>query len=210
MNKHFTLFSADADNWIAAGMKPEEEDDLVLALWHWYRGREVKRDLSVAVKVLYSTIVERWKYSDKVHKLRSLAGVKGNAVRWSCDRKGIARPGSPPASATASAPASASSLDGGVPAESDPEFVKPSVGQIRDYCALHGYSLVDPDRFVNYYESVGWRIGNCMMKSWQAAVRNWHLREKERSADSAVSATALKQDGYVLRFGMNDGQEGAK
>lgn len=51
-------------------------------------------------------------------------------------------------------------------------FVKPTVDEVRAYAAQKGYA-VDADKFVNYYESNGWRVGRSPMKNWKAAVANW-------------------------------------
>lgn len=40
-----------------------------------------------------------------------------------------------------------------------------------------GY-CVDPDRFVDFYTSNGWRVGKNPMKDWKAAVRSWERKEK--------------------------------
>lgn len=62
-------------------------------------------------------------------------------------------------------------------------FVKPTVEQIREFCAEHGYAI-DADRFFNYYESKGWVVGKAPMKNWQAAIRQWATRDKQnRPAD---------------------------
>ncbi len=51
-------------------------------------------------------------------------------------------------------------------------FVKPTVEQVREYC-LSRENSVDPQRFIDHYESKGWLIGKSPMKDWQAAVRTW-------------------------------------
>ena len=56
-------------------------------------------------------------------------------------------------------------------------FHKPSLEEISDYCEER-HNRVDPERFYNYYESVGWAVGKKPMKDWRAAVRTW---EKERT-----------------------------
>lgn len=56
-------------------------------------------------------------------------------------------------------------------------FVPPSVQGVADYCREKGYA-VDAERFVDYYEAVGWKVGRNPMKSWQAAVRTWAAKEK--------------------------------
>lgn len=56
-------------------------------------------------------------------------------------------------------------------------FAPPTVETVRAYCTEKGYD-VDPDRFVNYYTSNGWRVGKNSMKDWKAAVRTWNGKEK--------------------------------
>lgn len=71
-------------------------------------------------------------------------------------------------------------------------FSPPSVEEVRAYCLEKGYSLA-PERFVDYYASIGWRVGKNPMKDWKAALRNWAQKE--------VPQTAPPEDGhcgYVL------------
>lgn len=56
-------------------------------------------------------------------------------------------------------------------------FSPPSVDEVKSYCTEKGYS-VDPQRFVDYYTSNGWRVGKNPMKDWKAAVRNWNGKEQ--------------------------------
>mgnify|MGYP007111661578 CR=1 FL=1 len=58
-------------------------------------------------------------------------------------------------------------------------ILPPTVDEVQAYCLEKGYQI-DPERFVSYYEANGWMIGRNKMKSWQAAVRNWAAKEKER------------------------------
>ena len=57
-------------------------------------------------------------------------------------------------------------------------FVKPTVEEVREYCQERG-NTVDPDTFVNFYESKGWVVGKSPMKDWKAAVRNWERSRTE-------------------------------
>lgn len=59
-----------------------------------------------------------------------------------------------------------------------PRFTPPTVDDVRLFCEEHGY-IIDPQRFIDFYESNGWRVGKNPMKSWQAAVRSWNSREKQ-------------------------------
>ena len=56
-------------------------------------------------------------------------------------------------------------------------FVKPTVEEIAAYCKEKNYN-VNAQQFFNYYESNGWKIGRNAMKSWQATVQNWNIRDK--------------------------------
>ncbi len=63
-------------------------------------------------------------------------------------------------------------------------FVKPSVEEVAAYIRAKGYTF-DADRFWNYYESKGWKIGNNSMASWRAACVTWQMRESEASSAAA-------------------------
>ena len=57
-------------------------------------------------------------------------------------------------------------------------FTPPTVEQVRAYCEERNNN-VDPERFVDYYISVGWKISNKPMKDWKASVRTWEKRDSE-------------------------------
>lgn len=58
-----------------------------------------------------------------------------------------------------------------------PRFKAPNVDEVRAYCLESGYTAVDPERFVDFYQSKGWKVGREPMKDWKAAVRNWNRKE---------------------------------
>lgn len=51
-------------------------------------------------------------------------------------------------------------------------FTKPTLEEVQAYC-LERHNSVNPEKFIDYYESCGWKVGNKPMKNWQAAVRTW-------------------------------------
>jgi len=57
-------------------------------------------------------------------------------------------------------------------------FVRPTVEQVRAYCAENHYQ-VNAAEFVDFYESKGWVVGKSPMKDWKAAVRTWVRKERE-------------------------------
>ena len=61
---------------------------------------------------------------------------------------------------------------------SQKKFVKPSVEDIKAYCQERN-NMVNPEAFIDFYESKGWKVGNQPMKDWKAAVRNWERRDSK-------------------------------
>lgn len=56
-------------------------------------------------------------------------------------------------------------------------FTPPSIDEVAAYCRERN-NTVNPEQFVSYYESNGWKVGKNSMKDWKAAVRTWEQREK--------------------------------
>ena len=59
-------------------------------------------------------------------------------------------------------------------------FEPPDVEMVRAYCQERG-NKVDPQAFVDFYESKGWMVGKNKMKNWKAAVRTWEKEDQRRS-----------------------------
>ena len=66
-------------------------------------------------------------------------------------------------------------------------FKPPTAAEVRAYCAEKGYGI-DPDRFVDFYESKGWMVGKNKMKSWRACVRTWVSNDSAGSGSENTSA----------------------
>ncbi len=60
------------------------------------------------------------------------------------------------------------------------KFKKPTLEEVREYCQSRGNG-VDPETFINFYESKGWVVGKSPMKDWKAAVRTWEQRSPSRT-----------------------------
>lgn len=64
-------------------------------------------------------------------------------------------------------------------------FQAPTMEDVRKYCVERG-NKVDPQSFIDFYESKGWMIGKNHMKDWKAAVRTWERSEtKTRQGETA-------------------------
>ena len=58
-------------------------------------------------------------------------------------------------------------------------FIRPTLEEVESYCRERKNN-VDPESFINFYESKGWVIGKSKMKDWKAAVRTWERNEKKK------------------------------
>ena len=58
-------------------------------------------------------------------------------------------------------------------------FAPPTLEEVSAYCAERG-NHVDPEHFVSFYESNGWKVGKNPMKDWKAAVRTWERDDRPK------------------------------
>ena len=78
-------------------------------------------------------------------------------------------------------------------------FSAPTVDEVRAYAQEKGYN-VDPEHFVDYYTSNGWRVGRNPMKDWRATVRTWASRDR---AQTPVQGTqSLGGAGFITSKGI--------
>lgn len=54
-------------------------------------------------------------------------------------------------------------------------FIKPTLQEVEEYCKERNNNI-DPQQFIDFYESKGWKVGNQSMKDWKACVRTWEKR----------------------------------
>ena len=63
-------------------------------------------------------------------------------------------------------------------------FTKPTLEEVRAYCQERKNG-VNPEKFVDYYDSNGWKVGKNPMKDWKAAVRTWEKNRFDKQGDTA-------------------------
>lgn len=56
-------------------------------------------------------------------------------------------------------------------------FAPPSLEEVKSYCQERNNG-VNPETFIDFYASKGWKVGNQPMKDWKACVRTWERRDK--------------------------------
>lgn len=68
--------------------------------------------------------------------------------------------------------------------ETAKRFTRPTFEEVEQYC-FERKNKVNAQRFLDYYDSNGWKVGRNPMKDWKAAVRNWERDDKAKRAEAA-------------------------
>ena len=79
--------------------------------------------------------------------------------------------------------------------EKSTRFTPPTVEKVREYCKERN-NTVDPETFVNFYESKGWCVGKNKMKDWKACVRTWERNRKTENKTGYDLYRQTKSAGY--------------
>lgn len=89
-------------------------------------------------------------------------------------------------------------------------FAPPTLDDVAAYCAERENSI-DPQRFIDFYQSKGWKVGSAPMKDWKAAVRNWESRDAApNKADNEAEIRQFYQQAkqlYPTETGRDEGWE---
>lgn len=82
------------------------------------------------------------------------------------------------------------------------KFVPPTPKDVAAY-AIEKSLTIDPDAFVDFYASKGWKVGSTKMKDWKACARNWSRRnvsqpslrtqDLPRSVKNEIAARQMKE-----------------
>lgn len=67
--------------------------------------------------------------------------------------------------------------------ETTTRFHKPSISEIQQYCEERK-NTINAEKFFNYYEANGWKVGKNKMKDWKACIRTWEQNEKKYNQTS--------------------------
>lgn len=66
-------------------------------------------------------------------------------------------------------------------------FIKPTLDEIKQYC-IERKNNINAEKFINYYEANGWKIGKNAMKDWKACIRTWEGNDKSNNANKPISS----------------------
>ena len=84
-------------------------------------------------------------------------------------------------------------------------FRKPTFEEVQAYCQERNNGI-DPEQFIDYYESKGWVVGKSKMKDWKACVRTWERNRKGKPTaikpnpvpEESPFKKLLREEGYSI------------
>jgi len=78
-------------------------------------------------------------------------------------------------------------------ADTPKRFKKPTLEEVAAYCRERKNN-VNPQRFIDFYTSKGWKVGKEPMKDWKACVRTWEQDEKGKPKKGADPSKYDRED----------------
>jgi len=78
-------------------------------------------------------------------------------------------------------------------------FRPPTVEEVFEYCQERK-NAVDPEKFVDYYTSNGWKVGKNALKDWKAAVRTWEKSNFNNQNQSNATTRTEKNLDALRKF----------
>ena len=171
------------DSWgeLFLNLSPEEAGELIQMMCAYSFGKEYevteKGTLFAIFTMIKAKLDEDAEAYEETIKKRSAAGKRGMEKRWN-DNTTITNDNNVIEPITNDntvkqkiTPITVSDKD----KKKGGRFAPPSLEEVKAYCQERG-NKVDPQQFVDFYTSKGWKVGNQPMKDWKAAVRTWETR----------------------------------
>ena len=76
-------------------------------------------------------------------------------------------------------------------------FSPPSLEQVQAYCKERE-NKVNPQRFIDFYQSKNWMVGKNKMKDWKASVRSWESRDEDKQKSKVNKSLDYPQREYAV------------
>lgn len=71
------------------------------------------------------------------------------------------------------------------------KFVPPTLDEVIAYCNERNNGI-DPESFIDFYESKGWMVGKNKMKDWKAAIRTWEKHDNKQQSKGSSYMDSIK------------------
>lgn len=192
MNYNKKSFIIYCDNEVIVGHLPDDEAGMLFKSLFSFVKERIKPEflkehsaLAMAFDIIAMSIVRNdEKYAERCEKNRE-NGRKGGLAKASNSKQSLGNGKQGLANLADNDSDNDSDRDKDKK-EREKKFIPPTVEAVENYCQSKGYD-VNPQRFVDFYESKGWMIGKNKMKDWKAAVRTWVRRDDSNQRQQAFN-----------------------
>ena len=75
-------------------------------------------------------------------------------------------------------------------------FTPPTLQEVKNYCQERK-NTVNPEKWLNFYQSNGWKVGKNQMKDWKAAVRTWEGNSFESKPTQFANKEVQRQQSNI-------------
>jgi len=74
------------------------------------------------------------------------------------------------------------------------KFIKPSAEEVFEYMVEREFEFakIESEKFINFFESKGWKVGKNPMKNWKSAVANWIINFYDRNKINTTKKSKLE------------------
>ena len=202
------------DSWgrMICDLPNEQAATLIKMIFNYTFNDLVSESDDITVNAIFGMIREKldedankW---EETRRKRSEGGKKGMSTRWG-DKSVITNDNSviesndelkeviTPITVSDSVSVSVSDIDKEKDKKESRRFTPPSLKEVSDYVLENGYAYaVNPEAFIDFYQSKGWKVGNNPMKDWKAAVRTWVRRGNAPRAQKSNKFNEYEQNNY--------------
>lgn len=132
-------------------MTGEQIKEVLSIVFHFNKTFEIKKTEDLAVDMVATTIIDSIK-RDAQKRIKQSKASKENGKLGGRPKKDD-KPKEPK------------------------KTTKPTLQEIQAYCQERK-NTVNAEKFLDYYQANGWKVGKNSMKDWKAAVRTWEKNEK--------------------------------
>jgi hypothetical protein len=158
----------------------EEYGRLIKAIFRYAEGEDVTDDIPekhIHTFKILASIIRRAEYNRKNNR-------KGARTPLGNKSKSPTKPKSESKIRNSSDTQRQLALDSGADVSTPQEFVPPTRDEVRSHFKSRGFRS-DPDEFINFHTSVGWRRGNQAITDWRAASESWELCYKKKKPEGS-------------------------
>lgn len=142
-------------------MTGEQVKECLRIIFHFNETFEILESQDLAIEMVTTTIIQNIK-RDAEKRTKQITANKNNG-----------------------------SKGGRPPKDSKPKIIKsslPTLQEVSNYCQERKNS-VNPQKWMDHYQSNGWKVGKNSMKDWKAAVRKWEQNSFESKGSSTQFLT---------------------